>query len=130
MSDAKGKDADKAAVYAVRASEPAAAQVEAIVERLAETINPDAAEDWQAGIREAWASLATLPGRCLTATENRYYQAKHPGPPLQVLLYRKGKSTWRILFTTHPAAPQDPPQVIVRLIRSAAQKPLTKWPPE
>ncbi len=116
--------------YRVRVSEPAAAQVEAVVDRLAETVSPEAAEEWQAGIREAWASLATLPERCLEASENRFYQRKHPGPVLRVLLYRWGRSVWRILFTVHAATADDPASVIVRLIRSAAQKPLTRWPAE
>lgn len=128
MSKAEGDD--NAAVYAVRLSEPAAAQVEAIVERLADSVSPEAAEDWQAGIREAWASLATLPERCLEASENRFYQKKHPGPVLRVLLYRWGRSAWRILFTVQAATTNDPASVTVRQIRSAAQKPLTKWPDE
>ena len=130
MNNAEDEDADKVAVYAVRLSEPAAAQVEAIVERLAEAVSPEAAEEWQAGIREAWASLATLPERCLEASEDRFYQRKHSGSVLRVLLYRRGRSVWRILFTVHAATADDPSSVMVRLIRSASQKPMTRWPAE
>ena len=130
MSDAGEKNSGRLVVHTVRLAEPAADQVEAILVQIAEGVSSEAAQEWKEGIEQSWASLATLPGRCPTATENRFYQAKHPGPPLQVLPYRRGKSTWRILFTVHLATSEDPPQVIVRLIRSAAQKPLTKWPAE
>lgn len=117
-------------VYAVRLSEPAAAQAEATFERLIEMAGVDAAEDWQEGLRAAWGSLATLPLRCAVAPENRLFQKKHPGPPLHVLLYRRGRNGWHILFTAHTATDDDPPLVRVHQIRHGAQKPLTEWPAE
>jgi len=117
-------------VYAVRLSEPAAAQAEAAFERLIETVSLDAAEDWQEGLRAAWASLATLPQRCAVAPENPLFQAKHPGLPLRVLLYRRGRSAWRLLFTAHAATDDEPPLVRVHQIRHGAQKPLREWPAE
>lgn len=90
----------------------------------------DAAEDWRAGLQKAKASLATLPQRCVTASENRIFQKKHPGPPLRVFLYRHGRSAWQILFTIHEAEGGDQAYVKLHQLRNAAQKPLTKWPDE
>lgn len=91
-------------------------QAEAIYDRLAETATLETAEEWQAGLGAVFASLATLPERCLEASEDRFYQRKHPGPVLRVRLYRWGRSAWRVLFTVHAATSDDPPSVIVRLI--------------
>ena len=117
-------------VYAVRLSEPAAAQAENAFERLIETAGLDAAEEWQEGLRAAWASLATLPQRCAVAPENRPFQEKHPGPPLRALPYRRGRSVWRLLFTANTATDDDPPLVRVHQIRHGAQEPLRDWPAE
>lgn len=117
-------------IYAVRLSEPAAAQAEATFERLIDMVGVDAAADWQEGLRAAWGSLATLPERCAVSPENQPFQKKHPGPPLRVLLYRHGRGAWRLLFTAHEATDDDPPLVRVHQIRHGAQKPLTRWPAE
>ena len=117
-------------VYAVRLSEPAVRQAEAALERILETEGPDAAEKWQEGLDTARASLATLPERCIIAAENAVFQQKHSGPPLRVLLYRRGRSAWRLLFTAHTAADEDAPRVQIHQMRHSAQKPLTRWPAE
>jgi len=117
-------------VYAVRLSEPAAAQAEAAFDRLIETAGLDVAEEWQEGLRAAWASLATLPQRCSTAAEDGPFQRRHPGPPLRALPYRRGRNVWRLLFTAHAATDDDPPLVRVHQIRHSAQEPLTDWPIE
>ena len=62
------------------------------------------------------------------AEENGIFQKKHPGPPLRVFLYRRGRNAWQILFTIHEAEGGDQAYVKVHQLRSAAQKPLTKWP--
>ena len=65
-----------------------------------------------------------------SADEDRFYQKKHPGPPLRVFLYRHGRSAWQLLFTIHEAEGGDQAYVKLHQLRSAAQKPLTKWPDE
>ena len=90
----------------------------------------NAADDWQNGMDAVWASLATLPYRCQVAEENRFYQRKHSGPPLRVFVYRHGRSVWQILFTIHEAEGGDQAYVKLHQLKSAAQKPLTKWPDE
>ena len=121
---------EEQAVYAVRLSEPAVRQAEAALEQIIEAEGPDAAEKWQEGLDTARASLATLPERCLIAPENILFQKKHPGPSLRVLLYRRGRSAWRLLFTVHAETDEDAPRVQIHQMRHSAQKPLTSWPAE
>ena len=124
------QDEEEQTVYAVRLSEAAVRQADAALERIIEAEGPDAAEEWQEGLNTARASLATLPERCLIAPENRVFQKKRPGPPLRVLLYRHGRSAWRLLFTVHAATDEDAPRVQIHQMRHSAQKPLTRWPTE
>lgn len=123
-------DAEEQAVYAVRLAESAVRQAEAALVRIIETEGLNAAEDWQAGLQAARASLATLPERCIVAAENAVFQKKHSGPPLRVLLYGRGRSAWRLLFTAHAATDKDAPRVQIHQMRHSAQKPLTRWPTE
>ncbi len=121
---------DSLPVYAVRVASNFAAQSDAATDWLLENVNLSSAEDWFAGLQNAKAALATLPQRCATASENKVYQKKHPGPPLRVSLYRHGRSTWRILFTIHEVEGGDQAYVKLHQLRNAAQKPMTKWPDE
>ena len=130
MRDTNSDNEEEQKVYAVRLSEPAVRQANAVLERILETEGPDAAEEWQEGLDAARASLATLPERCLSASENTLFQKKHPGPPLRVFLYRRGRSAWRLLFTAHAATDKDAPRVQIHQMRHSAQKPLTRWPTE
>ena len=92
----------------MRSSEDFAAQAEAAFDWLEQRTDFDTAEDWRVGLQEAKASLATLPTRCIAADEDRFYQKKYPGTPLRVLLYRRGRNIWRLLFTAHEATADDP----------------------
>ncbi len=117
-------------VYAVRLTSVAREQTRAAFFWINDSAGIDAADAWQRGMDTVWASLATLPYRCLVADENRFYQKKHPGVPLRVFLYRHGRSTWQILFTVHEAEGGNQAYVKLHQLRNAAQKPLTKWPDE
>lgn len=116
--------------YAVRLTTTARKQTSAAFFWINDSTGIDAADEWQSGINAVWASLATLPYRCPVADENRFYQKNHPGASLRVFLYRYGRSTWQILFTIHEAEGGDQAYVKLHQLRSAAQKPLTKWPGE
>lgn len=104
--------------------------MDAAYKYIEKAVSLETAEEWMSGFREGVASLATLPERCLAASEDRFYQAKHPGPLLRVYLHWWGRSAWRVLFTIHEATADDPPSIVVRQVRSAAQKAMTRWPPE
>ncbi len=116
-------------IYAVRSANNFADQAEAAYLWL-EKAEPETANRWLAELQKAKASLATLPQRCVTASANKVYQKKHPGPPLRVFLYRHGRSAWQILFTIHEAEGGDQAYVKLHQLRNSAQKPLTKWPDE
>lgn len=117
-------------IYAVRLTGAVREQTRAAFFWINDNAGIDAADAWQNGLDTAWASLATLPSRCPVADEDRFYQKKHPGPPLRVFLYRHGRSVWQILFTIHEAEGGDQAYVKLHQLRNAAQKPLTKWPDE
>ncbi len=114
-------------VYAVLVSERFAAQSDEVTDWYLTNAGVSNADEWFAGLQRAKASLATLPQRCTTASENRIFQKKHPGPPLRVFLYRHGRSAWQILFTIHEAEGGDQAYVKLHQLRNAAQKPLTRW---
>ena len=115
-------------IYAVRLTSAAREQTRAAFFWINDKSGIGAADTWQSGLDAVWASLATLPYRCPVADEDRFYQKKHPGPPLRVFLYRHGRSAWQILFTIHEAKGGDQAYVKLHQLRNAAQKPLTKWP--
>ena len=130
MSEEASAEAGSLPVCAVRLTNAVTEQTRATFFQINDKAGIDAADAWQSGMDAAWASLATWPYRCLVADENRFYQKKHPGPPLRVFLYRHGRSIWQILFTIHEAEGGDQAYVKLHQLRNAAQKPLTKWPDE
>ena len=118
-------------VYAIRIAPEASAQAVAIYDRLVEQSGTNAAEQWRENLRGAWASLATLPLRCPVADENDAFQQFRPGPPLRVLVFRRGRRTvWRLLFNAHGPTADDPAFVQVHLIRHGAEARLAEWPAE
>lgn len=54
----------------------------------------DSAHQWAAGLMDAIDSLKTFPARCPIAPESRYFAQE-----IRQLLYGKGRSRYRILFT-------------------------------
>jgi plasmid stabilization system protein ParE len=55
---------------------------------------PAIAQQWAIGLMKAITSLETFPARCALAPENRYFPQE-----IRHLLYGKGRSIYRILFT-------------------------------
>lgn len=109
-------------IYAVRSKELAVRDINAAYVRLAEITSPDKADAWQDGLREAFASLATLPSRCPLAPEKFQREVRY-------LLYRRSPNSaaYRILFyiSGEAAASPDAPTVNIIHVRHAAMKPLT-----
>jgi len=79
--------------YEIRLSEPAETDIEATVLRMA-VFSHETAERRQAEILAACQSLSQMPRRCLFAPENGLYDR-----PIRQLLYRSGRTVYRILFT-------------------------------
>ena len=90
--------------------------------RQEEQSGPEAADRWRDGMLDTIQSLATLPGRCAVAREDRLF----PNATVRQILFAR----WRLLFTVHEADENDPPIVWVRHIRHEAESPLKKWPAE
>ena len=96
--------------YRVNASGPAKKDVKAAYEWIAEDY-PDLAEEWYKGLIAAVNSLDEMPRRCPAAREQRKYKRE-----LRQLLYGKGKSAYRILFTIQPGE-EDGEDGVVRIVR-------------
>lgn len=56
--------------------------------------SPESAHRWATGLMDAIDSLQTFPGRCSLAPENAFFPQE-----IRQLLYGKGRSVYRILFT-------------------------------
>ena len=56
--------------------------------------SPESAHRWATGLMEAINSLKIFPARCALAPENAYFPQE-----IRQLLYGKGRSVYRILFT-------------------------------
>ncbi len=56
--------------------------------------DPDHAHEWAIGLMDAINSLKVFPRRCKIALENEFFTQE-----IRQLLYGKGRSVYRILFT-------------------------------
>lgn len=96
--------------YTVTLSEPAEAEAESIMLRLA-GVSPDFAGRWYDGLLTAIESLDTFPRRCPVAPEN----ADFPDFEVRQLIYRRSRVIYRILYCV-----VDPDLVHILHIRPAA----------
>ena len=120
-NNASGED-ESAKVYAIRLAGSVGRRLVEEYVRQEEQSGPDAADRWRDGMLDTIQSLATLPGRCAVAREDRLF----PSAMVRQILYTR----WRLLFTIHEADENDPAIVWVRHIRHGAEAPLKKWPAE
>ncbi len=103
--------------YNVEFSEPLEADLDACFLRLSR-ISPEAARRWQVGILDACFSLSLFPRRCPAAPE-----APSFGREVRQLLYRQGRSVYRILYTIFDATEDSSGVVrILRVRRGARQE--------
>ena len=132
MRNTDQPDEDSPAVHSIRFAEAVQVEIDAEYVRLADTSGVDVADDWENRLLETIRGLATYPERRAKATEDEQFQRVHPGSPLRVLTYRRGRSspTWRILFSVHEADTLDPPKVLVRHIWHGARGPIASWSDE
>ena len=111
------EDNDDPPVYDVRLSEPAEAEIDALYLRLS-AFSPDAAARWHEGLLVAIQSLTQLPRRCALVPE-----PERAGHELRQLLYRQGRTTYRLLFVIIDTEEDAPGMVRVLHIRNAALPP-------
>lgn len=105
--------------YRVDISEAAEAEIDAAYLWLSRR-SPEWAGRWHAGLLQAIASLAEMPGRCPPARERGYFDQE-----VRQLLYGRGQNTYRVLFTIREGEGDDwEPTVRVLHVRHGAQRAL------
>ena len=80
--------------YRIEISSVAEAETDAAFLNLSQLTSPVKASHWYAGFLEAIESLSVMPNRCSLARENKYFSQE-----IRQLLYGRGRSSYRILFT-------------------------------
>ncbi|MEM9091131.1 MAG: type II toxin-antitoxin system RelE/ParE family toxin [Cyanobacteria bacterium P01_F01_bin.53] len=103
--------------YRIDLSSTAKAEADAAFLRFAKFTEPERAQNWYQELMTAIASLQNMPRRCSLAPENSFFTQE-----IRQLIYGKGKSTYRIIFTVL----DDQPVKTVRIlhIRNATQRPV------
>ncbi|MBW3622849.1 MAG: type II toxin-antitoxin system RelE/ParE family toxin [Armatimonadetes bacterium] len=79
--------------------------------------SPEAAERFRNGITDALESLTQMPQRCAIAPENEFFDVE-----VRQLIYRYGRSAYRILFTVFAPEADEPGIVRIIRIRHGAQQ--------
>lgn len=80
--------------------------------------SPDAARDFQDGMDEAILSLSEMPRRCQLAPEYGIITR-----PLRQLIYRYGRTVYRILFTIYEAEGDASASVrVLRVLHGSQQQ--------
>lgn len=101
--------------YRIDLSSTAKAEADAAFLSYSKFTEPKRAQEWYQGLLAAVASLQEMPRRCAIARENSFFTQE-----IRQLIYGKGKSTYRIIFTIL----DDHPIETVRIlhIRNSAQQ--------
>jgi plasmid stabilization system protein ParE len=107
--------------YRIEISSVAEAEADSAFMSLAQFTSLTKTGQWYSGLLEAIESLAEMPNRCPIARESEY-----SSQTIRQLLYGKGRSAYRILFTVL----EDQAVSIVRIlhIRHATQRTLGENP--
>ena len=84
---------------------------------ISQVASSEIASHWSKGLLKAMESLSDMPKRCPLARENEYFTKE-----IRQLLYGRGRSTYRILFTIVEG--EDVSTVRILHLRHAAQQTL------
>ncbi len=101
--------------YRIDFSSVAKAEADAAFLRLSQYTSPERSQSWYQGLIKAISSLQEMPRRCSLAREDALFSQE-----IRQLLYGRGKTTYRILFTI--LEEQAIPTVRILHVRNAAQK--------
>lgn len=114
-------ESDETPTFALRFTPRARADIEAAHARFAELSGPDMADEWQAGLLDAAATLARTPHRALAPENARFAQ------DVRQLIYRRrrGSVAYRLLFVL-VETPDDPPFVRILHVRHGSARPVTR----
>ncbi len=103
--------------YRVIVTETAEGEIDAALAYLL-LRSPDAARDFQEGMDKTILSLSEMPRRCPLAPEDGVITR-----PLRQLIYRHGRTAYRILFTIFEAEGDAPAFVrVLRVLHGAQQQ--------
>ena len=80
--------------YRIEISSIAEAETDRAFLNLSQLTSSVKASQWYGGLLEAIESLSVMPNRCSLARENKYFSQE-----IRQLLYGKGRTSYRILFT-------------------------------
>jgi plasmid stabilization system protein ParE len=80
--------------YQIEISSVAQAEADSAFLRLSQITSPEKARWWYSGLLQAIESLSHFPKRCLLAGEDKFFSQE-----IRQLLYGRGRSSYRILFT-------------------------------
>ena len=81
--------------YRIEISSVAEADADGVFISLSQLTSPAKASQWHGGLIESIESLSVMPSRCAFARENKYFSQE-----IRQLLYGRGRTSYRILFTT------------------------------
>lgn len=109
-------------IYAVRFTGRALRDITAAHTRFIELTGEEVADEWEAGLYDAAATLATTPRRPFAPENARFRQE------VRQILYRRrpGAVAYRVLFTIREQTEFDPPTVFVMHVRHGAARPVTR----
>ena len=92
--------------YRVVVSEPAEAEAESAYLWMLQR-SPERAAKWYDGLLRAFDTLETMPTRCPLARESPRFSRE-----VQQLLYGRGRSAYRILFTILESRSTEEPSIV------------------
>ncbi len=101
--------------YRIDFSSVAKADADAAFLSFAQYTTPERSQSWYQGLIKAISSLQEMPRRCPIAREDALFSQE-----IRQLLYGRGKTTYRILFTVLDE--QAIPTVRILHVRNAIQK--------
>jgi plasmid stabilization system protein ParE len=101
--------------YRIDFSSVAKAETDEAFLRFSQYTTPERSQSWYQGLIKAIASLQEMPRRCPIAREDALFSQE-----IRQLLYGRGKTTYRILFTV--LDDQAIPTVRILHVRNAIQK--------
>jgi plasmid stabilization system protein ParE len=109
--------------YRIEISSVAEAESDGAFISLSQLTSPAKASQWHGGLIESIESLSVMPSRCSLAREDKYFSQE-----IRQLLYGRGRTSYRILFTI--LEDNSVPTVRVLHVRHSSQQAIGEAPEE
>ncbi len=107
--------------YRIEISSVAEAEADGAFISLCQLTSPAKASEWHGGLIQSIESLSVMPNRCSLARENKYFSQE-----IRQLLYGRGRTLYRILFTILESG--ELPTVRIIHIRHSSQQSIGENP--